>query len=366
MTHDVTKRHMLIVSHTFRPEAIAATSEVVEALLGAGVVPVFAPEDHVDFAPHVEISRTAQLGTEVPLNALEAAFVLGGDGTILRAAEILRGSACPIVGVNLGHVGFLAEMESFDLDFTVEQVLAGRYTVDERLALEVRAEHNGEVLIETFALNEASVEKQRRMLEVAVAIDNHPVSVFACDGVALATPTGSTAYAFSAGGPIVWPTVQALLVVPIAAHALFNRPLVAGPDSELRVRILPENIGPGVMWCDGRRRTELPAGSTVTVCRSDEPVRIARLDDAPFADRLVRKFDLPVTGWRGDNGNRLNASVREPRSSEQGENKRDEGLLGERAGAELSQSAGASVDRARTDGARPDGAPSCDEQGEVS
>lgn len=302
MKLDQTKRHMLIVSHTFRPDAIAATAEVVGALLEAGVIPVFAPEDRSDFAPHVDVARTAQLGTDVPLTELEVAFVLGGDGTILRAAEMLRGSACPIMGVNLGHVGFLAEMESLDLDFTVEQVLAGRYSVEERLAIDVRAEHEGVVLADTWALNEVTVEKGRRMLEVAVAIDDHPVSIFACDGVALSTPTGSTAYAFSAGGPIVWPTVQALLVVPIAAHALFNRPLVAGPDSELRVRILPENIGPGVMWCDGRRRTELPAGATVTVRRSEEPVRIARLDDAPFTERLVRKFNLPVTGWRGDKG----------------------------------------------------------------
>lgn len=297
---------MLIVSHTYRAEAIQATAEVVDALVAGGVVPVLSAEDRAEFAPHVDVGRTAVLGDEVPLGQLEAAFVLGGDGTILRAAEMLRGSACPIAGVNLGHVGFLAEMESFDLGYTVQQVLAGNYTVDERLTLEVRAELDGELLAETWALNEATVEKRRRMLEVAVGIDDHPVSVFACDGVVLATPTGSTAYAFSAGGPIVWPSVQALLMVPIAAHALFNKPLVAGPDSTLTVRILPENIGPGVMWCDGRRRTELPAGSVVTVRRSRETVRIARLNEAPFSERLVRKFDLPVTGWRGDRtGNAL-------------------------------------------------------------
>ena len=300
MNVDASKRCMLIVSHTYRPEAIAATTEVVAALIEAGVVPVFDAQNREEFAPHVDIERTALLGADAPHTALEAAFVLGGDGTILRAAELLRGSACPIVGVNLGHVGFLAEMESFALGFTVAQVLAGNYTVDERMALEVRAEHEGVVIAETWALNEATVEKQRRMLEVSVGVDQHPVSMFACDGVVLATPTGSTAYAFSAGGPIVWPSVQALLMVPIAAHALFNKPLVAGPDSQLTVRILPENVGPGVMWCDGRRRTELPAGSVVTVRRSDEPVRIARLDDAPFSERLVRKFNLPVSGWRGD------------------------------------------------------------------
>lgn len=290
---------MLVVSHVFRPEAIAATVEVVTALTDAGIVPVFEAQDRVDFAPHVDVSHSAVLGDDIALADIEVAFVLGGDGTILRAAEILRGSTCPIVGVNLGHVGFLAEMESFDLGYTVTQVLARHYTVEERMTLEVQAVHDGRIIADTWALNEATVEKQRRMLEVSVGVDDHPISIFACDGVALATPTGSTAYAFSAGGPIVWPSVQALLMVPIAAHALFNRPLVVGPDSELAVRILPENVGPGVMWCDGRRRTELPAGSTVIARRSTESVRIARLDAAPFSDRLVRKFDLPVTGWRG-------------------------------------------------------------------
>src|SRR5690606_26013734 len=151
-------------------------------------------------------------------------------------------------------------------------------------------------------LNEASVEKRRRMLEVSVGVDGRPLTNFACDGVVVATPTGSTAYAFSAGGPVVWPGVQAMLMVPIAAHALFDRPIVVDPHSEVTVTILPENIGPGVLWCDGRRRTELPAGSVVRVSKSDLTVRLARLDQAVFSDRLVRKFKLPVSGWRGERG----------------------------------------------------------------
>lgn len=292
-------RNMLIVSHTHRDEAIAATIEVVSALRAAGAMPVFDSEIREEFSPHLDIEQTAELGKDVALHDLEVAIVLGGDGTILRAAELLRGSECPIVGVNLGHVGFLAEMERYDLLSTVQRVLSRDYTVEERLTIDVQATHNGEVIAETWALNEASVEKQRRMLEVATGVDDRPISSFACDGVVMATPTGSTAYAFSAGGPVIWPGVQAMLMVPIAAHALFNHPLVAGPDSELIVRILPENIGPGVLWCDGRRRTTLPAGSIVRVSRSSESVRLARLDETMFSDRLVRKFRLPVSGWRG-------------------------------------------------------------------
>lgn len=293
------RRYILVVSHTHRDEAVAATVDVVSSLLAAGVVPVLDAQDRREFAPHIDVESTAELGDGVELADLEVAIVLGGDGTILRAAELLRGSECPIVGVNLGHVGFLAEMESFDLGTTIERVLRGDYTVEERLTLDVTATCNGEVIAETWALNEASVEKRRRMLEVAIGVDGMPVSSFACDGVVLATPTGSTAYAFSAGGPVVWPSVQAMLLVPIAAHALFDRPLVTGTDSVLSVRILPENIGPGVLWCDGRRRTELPAGSVVTASRSASSVRLARLDAGVFSDRLVRKFHLPTAGWRG-------------------------------------------------------------------
>ncbi len=293
-------RRFLIVSHTHREEAIAGTIAAVSALTEAGVVPVFSADDFQEFAPHLDMSQSERLGDTVTVADLEVAIVLGGDGTILRAAEVLRGSECPIVGVNLGHVGFLAEMESFDLASTIDRVLRRDYSVEERLTLEVTATCDGEVIADTWALNEASVEKRRRMLEVEIGVDGRPVSSFACDGMVVATPTGSTAYAFSAGGPVVWPSVQAMLMVPIAAHALFNRPLVTGTDSELSVRILPENVGPGVLWCDGRRRTELPAGSVVRVRRSPWSVRLARLSAAPFSDRLVRKFHLPVSGWRGN------------------------------------------------------------------
>ena len=303
---DGAPRRFLIVSHTHREEAIAATVAAVTALHAAGVVTVFDADDRDEFAPHLDVSQIARLGVDVAVTQLEAAIVLGGDGTILRAAELLRGSQCPIVGVNLGHVGFLAEMESFDLASTIDRVLRRDYTVEERLTLDVSATCDGEVIADTWALNEASVEKRRRMLEVEIGVDGLPVSSFACDGMVIATPTGSTAYAFSAGGPVVWPGVQAMLMVPIAAHALFNRPLVTGTDSVLSVRILPQNVGPGVLWCDGRRRTELPAGSIIRVRQSKLSVRLARLSAAPFSDRLVRKFHLPVSGWRG-NGREVQA-----------------------------------------------------------
>ncbi|NLA64587.1 MAG: NAD kinase [Leucobacter sp.] len=298
----MSRRCILVVSHTARPEAIEATVSVIAKLREAGVTPVMPASDRRDFAPHLDQRLTAELDDEVGLENIEVALVLGGDGTILRAAELLRGSLCPILGVNLGHVGFLAEAESHDLSFTVDRVLAGEFAVEERMTLDVTASYAGEIIAQTWAVNEASVEKLGRMLEVAIGVDGRPLTSFGCDGVVLATPTGSTAYSFSAGGPVVWPSVQALLAVPLAAHALFNRSLVVGPESVLTVEILPQSGDRGVMWCDGRRRTELPVGAVVEARRSELPLRLARIDEGVFTDRLVNKFHLPVSGWRGRAG----------------------------------------------------------------
>jgi NAD+ kinase len=140
------------------------------------------------------------------------------------------------------------------------------------------------------------------MLEVVVEVDGRPLSSFGCDGVVMSTPTGSTAYSFSAGGPIVWPSLDAILMVPLSPHALFGRPIVVGPDSSLAVELLERNQGTGVLWCDGRRTYDLPVGARVVVRRSPVPVRLARLNQGPFSERLVRKFALPVNGWRGPVG----------------------------------------------------------------
>jgi NAD+ kinase len=228
-------------------------------------------------------------------------LVIGGDGTILRAAELTHEVCTPVLGVNLGHVGFLAEAEYDDLESTIDAVVHQRYTSEDRMTLDVSVFRDGELITRTFALNEASVEKaaRERMLEVVVEIDGRPLSRWGCDGVVCATPTGSTAYNFSAGGPVVWPEVEALLLVPISAHALFARPLVAAPTSVLAVEVLAGTASAGVLWCDGRRAVDLPPGARIEVRRGEVPVRLVRLHERPFTDRLVAKFGLPVEGWRG-------------------------------------------------------------------
>jgi len=307
-------RTMLVVAHTGRRNALDSARQVVEQLVAAGVAVRITEAE----APALSCAGASVLPSgPVAADGAELVIVLGGDGTLLRAAEFARPAGTPLIGVNLGHVGFLAEAEPDGLTETVHRLVAEDYRVEERMTLDVVARDDGTELARTWALNEASVEKasRERMVEVVIEVDGRPLSRWGCDGVVCATPTGSTAYAFSAGGPVVWPEVEALLMVPIAAHALFARPLVVSPRSVLAVELVDGAEAGGeadkgapaaVLWCDGRRKFILPPGARVEARRGRLPVRLARLHGAAasgeFTDRLVAKFGLPVTGWRGRGG----------------------------------------------------------------
>ncbi|MEU8579700.1 NAD kinase [Streptomyces abikoensis] len=294
-------RTVFLLAHTGRPAAIRSAELVVQGLLRCGIGVRVLAEEAADLPLPAAVERVeAGPGCGDVLAGCELLVVLGGDGTLLRGAEFARSSGVPMLGVNLGRVGFLAEAERDDLDKVVDRVVTRAYEVEERMTLDVLVRTDGRVVHTDWALNEASVEKaaRERLLEVVTEVDGRPVSRFGGDGVVCATPTGSTAYAFSAGGPVVWPEVEALLMVPISAHALFAKPLVTAPDSVLAVEVQPQTPK-GVLWCDGRRSVELPAGARVEVRRGAVPVRLARLHHASFTDRLVAKFALPVAGWRG-------------------------------------------------------------------
>lgn len=294
------QRTVFLLAHTGRPAAVRSAERVVQGLLRSGIGVRILREEAADLPmpPAVEVVSDGQ--TACPADGCELIIVLGGDGTLLRGADFARESGVPMLGVNLGRIGFLAEAERDDLDKVVDRVVTRAYEVEERMTLDVLVHEDGRVAHTDWALNEAAVEKaaRERMLEVVIEVDGRPVSSFGCDGVVCATPTGSTAYAFSAGGPVVWPEVEALLMVPISAHALFAKPMVTSPDSVLAVEVQPQ-APHGVLWCDGRRTVPLPAGARVEVRRGATPVRLARLHHSLFTDRLVAKFALPVGGWRG-------------------------------------------------------------------
>jgi NAD+ kinase len=297
----MTTRAAVLVTHTGRPDIVELAREVAKQLCYAGFdvrVPAweikeFEAGGHADLDVRgVEPDADAAAGAEIVI-------VLGGDGTFLRAAELAYPAGVPLLGVNLGHVGFLAETEPEALADTVRAVVARAYAVEERLTLDVTVSVDREPPVRGWALNEASVEKSQRerMLEVEIEVDGRPLTSFGCDGVVCATPTGSTAYAFSSGGPVVWPDVEALLVVPNAAHALFARPLVIGPASTVAV-VIADRGHVGLVSCDGRRSLAVPAGGRVEMRRGIRPVRIARVHPGSFSERLVAKFQLPVQGFR--------------------------------------------------------------------
>ncbi|MCQ9384240.1 NAD kinase [Brevibacterium sp. 50QC2O2] len=300
-------RSIVLALHPHREAARRAALTVATMLQREGITPVMLAGEHAAL-----ISYTGPIDTHIHVvpddymsgthGDSELVMVLGGDGTMLRAARHFHTSQVPIMGINLGHIGFLAESERKDLKTAVHRAANREYTVEARMAVDITVSHGDEVIHQDWALNEVTLEKNREtaMIEVVVGVDARPVSSFGCDGVILATPTGSTAYAFSAGGPIVWPEVEALLMVPISAHALFAKPLVVSPSSRLGVEYLDRR--PAVrasLWCDGTHTFDVQPGSRLEAVRSAAPVHFARLNLGPFTDRLVGKFQLPVAGWRG-------------------------------------------------------------------
>jgi NAD+ kinase len=283
--------------HTGRRDIVELARSSAARLRDSGIVVRLLDDEaralDIPGAEVVPADEKAALDTEIVM-------VFGGDGTFLRAAELARYTDAALMGVNLGRVGFLAETEPEAVEETLQAIERCEYSVEERLAIAVDVVGaDGTVVGGTWALNEVSIEKaeRSRVLDVVISIDGRPLTSFGCDGVLCATPTGSTAYAFSAGGPVVWPDVEALLLVPTNAHALFARPLVTSPNSVLTVSV-PADGNRARASADGRRMVDVPDGGRVDVRKASRPVRIARVHAATFGDRLVAKFGLPVRGFR--------------------------------------------------------------------
>jgi NAD+ kinase len=303
------ERTVLLVVHTGREEATETARRVEKVLGDNGIALRVLSAEAVDKGPlHLHPDDMRALGVEIEVvdaheraaEGCDLVLALGGDGTFLRAAELARNVEIPVLGINLGHIGFLAESEADALDTVLDHVIKRDYRVEERMTLDIVVRVGGKITQRGWALNEASLEKGPRLgvLNVVLEVDGRPVSSFGCDGVLVSTPTGSTAYAFSAGGPILWPDLEAILVVPNNAHALFARPMVTSPDAAIAIEI-EGNTHDALVFCDGRRDMVIPPGGRLEVTRCGTSLKWVRLDSAPFTDRLVRKFRLPVTGWRG-------------------------------------------------------------------
>lgn len=297
-------RRVLVVTHTGRSSAVEVSNRLTKSLLNAGIEVLVPQDDHsnVDALPIAarDKNESGSMRTAGSPVVADLIVAVGGDGTILRASEYAYEDSIPLLGLNLGHVGFLAEAESDAVESVVDAVIARSYRVEERMTLRVQLLRDDVVEWENWALNEAAISKRAAegMIDVLLEVDGRPLSRWGCDGVVVATPTGSTAYTWSVGGPVVWPEVRALLVAPISAHALFARSLVVDPGGEVALEMSPSSQDAEI-WCDGQRsRVALP-GDRVEVTVSEHPFRFARLREADFTDRLVAKFKLPVDGWRG-------------------------------------------------------------------
>jgi NAD+ kinase len=280
-------KKIALVVHPTRPAAIKFASNLAAEFLKREFEVVSNHPDLLVGSKAIEV-----------ISDISAVIVLGGDGTILRAAEIVKGHEVPIIGINLGNVGFLAEISEPSIAEIVKAVDSGSIHREPRLTLKYEIIRNGSVMSQGWAFNEVAVERSStRMLELFVQIDGRPLSKWGCDGVICATPTGTTAYAFSAGGPVVWPEVSALVLLPLAAHALFSRPMVVSPECEIVIDVLSNDAQ---ISADGLRQENIQLGDRIVITKESAKIQLAYVNAGNFTDRLVAKFKLPIEGWRGE------------------------------------------------------------------
>jgi NAD+ kinase len=282
-------RSAALVISPSRSEAITAAQELSPLLLSAGFSLYTISDVSIEGITKVSASQ---------LPDIEVAIVLGGDGTILRAAEITLNRNIPLLGINMGHVGFMAEVERPSIAAIAKSIISKSYVSEDRMTLRFSIIRDGRAIDNGWALNEVTVERDgTTMVELFVEIDNRPLSHWGCDGLICSTPTGSTAYAFSAGGPVVWPEVDALVLLPISAHALFSRPMVVSPKSEIVVTIESSDA---LLSADALRKFPLHKGDRVLITRDAHTIKLSHVSKTLFTDRLVAKFKLPIEGWRGE------------------------------------------------------------------
>ena len=289
----MTKREVLLVLHPTRTQAKELATSIIKTLSSEGFTFISSADTGISGVTQVGSDQVRQRYSEI-----ELVLVLGGDGTILRGAEQIHGSNIPVLGINLGHVGFLAEIGKPSQAEIISAIRDKKYKTEKRMTLAYQVFRGDELVNKGWALNEVTVERSTEaMIELFVQVDHRPLSRWGCDAVICATPTGSTAYAFSAGGPVVWPEVEALVLLPLAAHALFSDPMVIGADSEIAIDVESDE---GVLSADGLRKFALKEKDRVVLTSDKSYINLAHIDAAPFTDRLVAKFKLPVDGWRGE------------------------------------------------------------------
>jgi NAD+ kinase len=285
----MSNRRAILFVNPSRNEAVSAAKDLSQLLIKEGIQ-LFTSSD-------VSIDGVMNMPLET-LEDIEIAIVLGGDGTILRGAEATLLRDIPLLGINLGKVGFLAEVTRPQVSEIAESIIKKSYVYETRMVLGYSVERDDAEISQGWALNEITVERDSTtMVELFVEIDRRPLSHWGCDGLICSTPTGSTAYAFSAGGPVLWPEIDALVLLPISAHALFSRPMVVSTKSEIVVTVESQVA---LLSADALRKLPLLQGDRVVITRNPHTIKLAHVKPTLFTDRLVAKFKLPIEGWRGE------------------------------------------------------------------
>lgn len=235
-------------------------------------------------------ARGVEVRDAASSEAPDLVVALGGDGTLLRAARAAAMAHVPLLGVNLGRMGFLSSAEAGRLEEAIEALQCGDYTTENRRMLDGQASLDGEWLVGALALNEIVVEKATpsRVIDIEVSVGGEEVARYTADGFIVSTSTGSTAYALSAGGPVVEPDLDVMVLTPVCAHSIRWRSLVVGVDRPVGVRLVHAS---GALVADGQAVAALPNGAAVTVSPHPEPLRLIRLKDNGFFERFRSRFD---------------------------------------------------------------------------
>jgi len=282
-----------MVVHAGRSGAVEAARWLADWLRQRGVATCWLAGDASENAPPADDQERRPVETFA--EGLDLVISVGGDGTLLRAAHLATQADVPLLGVKVGRLGFLTEVEPFEAPALLSQILEGNVRTEERMALMAHPV-DAPWTEPQWAFNEVIVEKtaRHRLIRLSASIAGEYVTTFSADGVIVATPTGSTAYSFSARGPIVSPKVSCLLLTPVSPHMVFDRAIVLAPEEGVALEVVGDEAG--LLSADGRPGLELPVGSRVRIQRADRPVRLIRRASSPsFFSLLREKFSLPGT-----------------------------------------------------------------------
>lgn len=283
---------IVLSPNPYRDKGLKAAQTAKRILEGGGIETVLCLPFSVDGHSHLELPKNLDFrNMEEELAGADMLICFGGDGTILHAAKDATTNRVPILGVNMGSVGFMAELEYSELS-QLAKIAAGKFSVEERMMLEVKGYHEGKVICEDLALNDAVVTKGAvaRVLDLSVFADKTQITEFSGDGIIVSTPTGSTAYSMAAGGPIVEPTAQNVIVTPICAHALHAKSFVLGHERVISIKTTRHSRKTAYLSVDGGRAVRLTAGDWVEIRQSSHVTRLVKLTGRSFYNILNQKL----------------------------------------------------------------------------